>query len=470
MLVTVSQIDTWRASSSEHQTLEFKEAKAKFDTNKLFQYCVALSNEGGGHLLLGIEDRPPRNVVGSAAFPNTVKIEEKIFNKLGFRVIVSEVTHPGGRVVIFNIPSRPQGTAFNVDGVYYMRAGSQLVKMSEDRLRSIFAEGQPDWLLQAAMDDCDEEAVVKLLDTPAYFDLMGMPYPANRTAVLDRFKREKLIQAINGRWTITRLGAVLFAKNLEDFDTLKRKSPRVIVYSGKGKHQTTKSDTVYSKGYAVGFQGLVSFIIGLVPSNEVIEKAIRREVTMFPQLAIRELVANSLIHQDFRFTGGSVMIELYDDRLEISNPGLPSISTDRFIDEYQSRNEVLADIMRRVGICEEKGSGIDKVVNLAEAYQLPAPDFRVSERRTTAVLFAHQDFDRMDKNARIRTCYQHCALKYVMNDRMNNSTLRQRFNLPENKTATVSQIISATVESNKIKLADPSQASTRYRSYVPFWA
>ena len=470
MSVTASQIDTWRASSSEHQTLEFKEAKSQFDKNKLFQYCVALSNEGGGHLLLGIQDQPPRKVVGSSAFPNTVKIEEDIFNKLGFRVVVSEVTHPDGRVVVFSIPSRPKGTAFNVDGVYFMRAGSQLVKMTEDRLRSIFAEGQPDWLLQPALEDCDEETVVKLLETPTYFDLMDLPYPATRAAVLDRFKKEKLIQSVSGRWTITRLGAILFAKNLEEFDMLKRKAPRVVVYEGTGKHQTTRSDTVGVKGYAVGFQGLVSHVHGLVPSNEVIEQAIRRKVTMFPELAIRELIANALIHQDFALPGGSVMIELYEDRLEISNPGQPSISTDRFIDEYQSRNEALADIMRRLGICEEKGSGIDKVASQAEVYQLPAPDFRVSELRTTAVLFAHQDFDRMNKDDRIRTCYLHCALKYVMNDRMTNSSLRQRFDLPENKTATVSQIIAATVEANKIKLADPGQTSTRYRSYVPFWA
>lgn len=470
MAVTVAQVDALRASKSEHQTLEFKEAKRQFDKQKLYRYCVALSNEGGGYLLLGIQDRPPRNVVGSSAFPNTVGIEEDIFNKLGFRVVVDEVTHPDGRVVVFSIPSRPQGTAFSVDGVYYMRAGSQLEMMSEDRLRSIFSEGQPDWLLQPAMKDCGEETVVKLLDTHTYFELMGLPYPANRAAVLDRFERGKLIQAINGKWTITRLGAILFARNLEEFDSLKRKAPRVVVYSGKGKHQTTRTDKVGTKGYAVGFQGLVSFISNLVPSNEVIEQAIRREVTMFPELAIRELVANSLIHQDFRVSGGSVMIELYDDRLEISNPGQPPISPDRFIDEYQTRNEALADIMRRIGICEEKGSGIDKVVNLAEAYQLPAPDFRVSERRTIAVLFGHQDFDRMDKNDRIRACYQHCALKYVMNDRMTNSSLRQRFDLPETKTATVSQIIATAVEANKIKLADPSQTSTRYRSYVPFWA
>ena len=191
---------------------------------------------------------------------------------------------------------------------------------------------------------------------------------------------------------------------------------------------------------------------------------------MFPEIAVRELVANALIHQDFTESVASVMIELYDDRMEISNPRKPFISPDRFIDEYQSRNDRLADVMRRVGICEEKGSGVDKVVQLAEVFQLPAPDFRIGELRTSAVLFAHIAFDEMDRSDRIRACYQHCCLRYVMNEKVTNQSLRDRFKLPEDKTATVSQIIAATVEAGGIKPADPAQASTRYRNHVPFWA
>lgn len=258
---------------------------------------------------------------------------------------------------------------------------------------------------------------------------------------------------------------LLFLKYLDDLEDDKADEAKL-----EGKKYTYILDKPGIKGYAVGFQGLVEYIDGLVPSNEVIEQALRREVKMFPEIAVRELVANALIHQDFTESGTSVMIELYEDRMEISNPGKPFISPDRFIDEYQSRNERLADLMRRLGICEEKGSGVDKVIQAAEAYQLPGPDFRVGERRTTAILFAHQTIDEMDRNDRIRACYQHCCLRYVMNAKMTNQSLRERFKLPEDKAATVSQIIAATVDAGKIKLADPAQTSTRYRSYVPFWA
>jgi ATP-dependent DNA helicase RecG len=469
MATTTAQIDAWRSERSEHQNLEFKEAKNQFDNRKLYRYCVALANEGGGYLLLGVEDKPPRKVVGTMAFNDPVEMAAKLFQAIGFRVDIEEVAHPDGRILVFHIPSRPRGTAFQFEGAYLMRAGEELVPMSEDRLRAIFAEGQPDWLSEAAKTDCGDDEVVQLLDTQSYFDLRHQPYPVNRAGVLDRFEGERLIQRQGAGWTISNLGAILFAKRLEDFGSLARKAPRVIVYQGTGKLQT-KSDTVGTKGYAVGFQGLVEFINGLVPSNEVIEQALRREVKMFPEIAVRELVANALIHQDFAETGSSVMIELYDDRMEISNPGKPFISPERFIDEYQSRNERLADLMRRLGICEEKGSGIDKVVQAVEDYQLPAPDFRIGERRTTAVIFSHLEIDDMDRNNRIRACYQHCCLRYVMNEQMTNQSLRERFKLPAKKVATVSQIIAATVESAKIKLADPAQKSSRYWRYVPYWA
>ena len=466
MSTTAQQIDSLLTIRSENEHLEFKEANNRFDFEELIYYCVALANEGGGRMILGVVDKVPRRVVGTKAFEVPERTVAGLHERLQLKVTFDEVAHPQGRVLVFHVPSRPVGQPVHYNGRYLMRAGEKLVPMSPDQLKAIFAEGQPDWLCEAALTGCDDDKVVQLLDTQSYFDLRHLPYPVNRTGVLERFEGEKLIQRAGNSWTITNFGAMLFAKRLEDFSSLARKAPRVIVYEGKGKLQT-KSDTVGAKGYAVGFQGLVEFINGLVPSNEVIEQALRREVKMFPEIAMRELVANALIHQDFTETGTSVMIELYEDRMEISNPGKSFVPPDRFIDEYQSRNELLADLMRRAGICEEKGSGIDKVIQAVEDYQLPAPDFRVGERRTTAVLFAHRDFDEMDRNDRIRACYQHCCLRYVMNEQMTNQSLRERFKLSERKVATVSQIIAATVEAGKIKPAESGQMSTRYRRYLP---
>lgn len=462
-------IDELLSIRSEDERLEFKAAEHQYDFEKLVNYCVALANEGGGRIVLGVTDKHPRHVVGTEAFDTVERTVKGIHDRLHLKILCDEVSHPHGRVLVFQVPPRPVGQPIHYKGRYLMRVGEGLVPMSPDQLKRIMAEDGLEWALQPAMSPCNDETVAQLLDMQAYFDLLRLPHPSTYAAILERFESEKLVQREDKGWLITNLGAILFAKNLSDFELLWRKAPRVIVYDGTGKLRS-KQDRHFTKGYVVGFQEIVDFTNGLVPSNEVIETALRREVRMFPEISVRELVANALLHQDFSIRGSTVAIELYDDRLEISSPGIPSISPDRFIDEYQSRNERLGDLMRRLGICEEKGTGIDKVVQSAEAFQLPAPDFRVGENRTTSVLFAHQQFESMDRSDRIRATYQHCCLRYVMNQKMTNQSLRERFNLPTSKSATVSQIISATLRAKKIKVADSTQTSTRYRRYIPFWA
>lgn len=266
------------------------------------------------------------------------------------------------------------------------------------------------------------------------------------------------------------MAAIMLAKQLELFSpALARKAPRFILYDGINKITTRDSHTS-KKGYAVGFEELVDFVHSAAPKNIFIEDVLREETKMFPRQALRELIANALIHQDFLETGTSVMIEMYNDRVDISNPGIPPIGIDRFIDENKSPNEQFADIMRRFRICEEKGSGIDKVVHAAEMYQLPAPDFRVGNNRTSALLFAYKDFSEMSRLDRSRACYQHCCLRYVSNDKMSNQSLRERFSLDKSKGTLISQVIGATKEAGLIKLDKTESDSTRFARYIPIWA
>jgi ATP-dependent DNA helicase RecG len=467
-MTTLQELVRWIEGAIEDEHLEFKEAKNQYDTDKALRYCVAIANEGGGKLILGVTDRTPRKVVGTRAFLNRHGMQSKILNKFRMRVEIEEVSHADGRILIFHIPSRPMGTAYQFEGAYLMRSGEDTVPMTEDRLRDIFSEGKPNWLLRSARENVTNDDVVRLLDTQSYFDLMRIPYPENRQGVIDRFATENFIVWTAATSCITNLGALLFAKRLLDFEGLIRKTLRVIVYDGTNKLRT-RLDREATKGYAVGFEEQIDFINGLIPSNEIIGKAFRTEMKMFPEIAVRELVANALIHQDFNETGTSVVVELYQDRLEVSSPGKPFISPQRFIDEYQSRNEKLADVMRRLRICEEKGSGIDKVVHSAEMFQLPPPDFRVGEKHTVAVLFAYTNFDKMDRTARIRACYQHCCLRYLMNQKMTNQSLRERFGLPDAKAETVSRIMGDSMQEGFIKLEDPNNTSKRYARYLPFW-
>ncbi len=225
-----------------------------------------------------------------------------------------------------------------------------------------------------------------------------------------------------------------------------------------------------AKGYASGFEGLVGYVNGLLPSNEVIGQALRRIVPMFPELAIRELVANALIHQDFFVTGAGPMIEIFNDRIEITNPGEPLVDTQRFVDTPpKSRNETLASLMRRFRICEERGSGIDKVIAQIERFQLPAPLFEVPPGFTRVVLFAHRALKNMDKADRIRACYLHACLKRVTRDYLTNASLRERFGVEERNKATVSRYIREAVEAGMIRPFD-EDAARKLMKYVPYWA
>lgn len=311
--------------------------------------------------------------------------------------------------------------------------------------------------------------LVELLDTQAFFELLKMPYPTDQRGVVERLSAERLVDHVDGAYAIRRIGALLLAKRLDEFAELARKAPRVVVYSGTSKLET-RLDQVGSKGYAAGFQGLVGFVSAQLPQNEMIEDALRREEKLVPEVVIRELVANALIHQDFSVVGASVMVEVYSNRVEISNPGDPIVAVERFIDGYQSRNERLATLMRRMRICEEKSSGIDRVVQAAEMFQLPAPDFRAGYRRTIVTIYGPKSFQGMDRDDRIRATYQHSALKWVMSERMTNQSLRDRFHLPESKSAITSQIIAAAIEAGLVKPDEGVGSSRKFARYLPFWA
>ncbi len=341
--------------------------------------------------------------------------------------------------------------------------------MREDKLRRIFAEGQPGWLEQPAKRGLSSREVVQLFDTQEFFDLLNLPYPSDQGGVIEKLKAERLVTQEAGGYAISNLAAVLLAKEFRSFEGIARKAPRMVTYSGINKLET-KLDVTVGKGYAVGFQGLVRLVMSQLPQNEVIEGAVRVERRLLPEVVIREVLANSFIHQDFAAQGASPMVEVYANRVEISNPGEPVVSIERFIDGYQSRNERLADLMRRFGLCEEKSSGIDRVIQAVESQQLPAPDFQAHIGRTVAILFGPRAFKDMSRAERIRACYQHCVLQWVSRDTMTNQSLRRRFQVQDNNTSTISQIITAAMETGLIKLNPDAPSSRKYARYIPRWA
>lgn len=467
---------------AETEWLEFKHNNA--DPQEIGEYLSALANsaalcgKANAYLVWGIENAD-HAMVGTTFSPASAKVGgEELENwllrllspKIHFRFYPVDVD--GCSLVLLEI-----GRAFRhpvqFQGQEFIRVGSYKKRLKDfpEKERALwrifdqipFEDG-------VAVEHASSEDVLRLIDYPAYFDLLERSLPEGRQGILAALEDDVLIRpAEAGGWNITNLGAILFAKRLSEFRTLSRKAVRVIRYKGNSRVETQR-EQVGGKGYASGFEGLIDFVNGLLPSNEVIGPALRKTVPMFPELAVRELVANALIHQDFFVTGAGPMVEIFDDRVEITNPGEPLVDTLRFVDTPpKSRNDGVASLMRRFRICEERGSGIDKVISQVELFQLPAPLFEVPEGFTRVVLFAHRPLTEMDKADRIRACYLHACLRYVTRQPMTNASVRERFGIAEKNSATASRLIRESVSAGVIVPYDPDAAPKLMR-YVPVWA
>lgn len=468
-MISDQELSDWINSSTEDENLEFKEAKLNFGKTKLYKYCVALANEGGGTLVLGITDKVPRRIVGTSAFLNLNKLKSDVRSNVKFNVEAQELETSGKRVLAIRTPSRPKGTAYEYKGAYFMRCGEELQPMTEDRLREIFSETQKEWCLEPLKSGLSSEDVISLLDTKIFFELLGIVYPNGPDEIIEKLISLRLVTQHGKTYTINRLAGLTLANNLNDFPSLSRKAPRLIVYNGKDKLDT-RSDTTGVKGYAAGFQGLVRSCMQRMPQNEVVQDALRKTVPLFPERAMREVIANALIHQDLYEAGTGPLLEIYSNRIEVSNPGQPVVPVERFIDGWKSRNETLAWVMRQLSICEERSSGVDRIVNTAEVYQLPAPEFISAHDSTVVVIHGHREFKAMTQDDKVRACYQHCVLKQVMREQMTNDSLRSRFGLGEGSKSAVSKIIKITVDSGFISVDPTAGNSKKYARYVPAWS
>ena len=462
--------------------LEFKQNKA--DPQDIGEYISALANSAAldgkaqAYVVWGIDDAT-HAVVGTTFDPASFRIgnEEleswllrQLSPKIDFRFHVVDID--GLRVVLL-VLARAVRHPVQFAGVEFVRIGSYKKKLKDfqEKERTLWRilDAVP-FELQAAVPRLSADDAIALLDYPAYFDLLGRPLPNGRDAILQALAQDHLLEREDGgTWSIRNLGAILFARRLSDFGRLQRKAVRVIAYEGISRVRTLREQEG-NRGYAAGFEGLIGFINGLLPSNEIIGQALRKAVPMYPELAIRELVANALIHQDLSVTGSGPMVEIFSDRMEITNPGVPLVEASRLLDHPpRSRNEALASLMRRIGICEERGSGVDKVVFEAEFYQLPAPSFEVIGDSMRSTLFAPMPLTKMAKADRVRAVYLHACLRHVQRAAMSNTSLRERFGIEPKNSATASRLLKEALDAGVIRLIDPD-APPKLRRYVPEWA
>ena len=478
----IALVDDLRSQVLEHALLEFK--KDNCDPKLIAKLCSALSNaarvaeQDSAYVLWGVDDSD-HSIIGSTFEPDKQTVGNTVLllwlaqrlspmPAVTFRV----VNHAEGRVVLLEIPAASIAPVC-YDSIAYIRIGSATPKLSDhpEQFQRLVDHLRPfTWEKGIAKSFIEADKVLALLDYPSYFRMTDQSLPDNRQGIFERLEADQLITSDpGGRWNITHLGAILFANDLCDFDpSLARKAVRFVAYGGRNKASAVTHRQDGQKGYATGFEGLVGFINGLLPQNEHIGAAFRETQRLYPEIAIRELIANALIHQDMTISGSGPQIELFDDRLEITNPGQPLVNIDRMIDmPPRSRNEALASLMRRMGLCEEQGSGLDKVIASVEVYQLPAPKFLAESHSMQVTLYGPRTFAEMTPEERVRACYQHSVLKYISGDKMKNQSLCERLAIDKKNAAQASVVLKSALNTGLIKAAEAGNVRS---GYLPWWA
>lgn len=440
--------------------------------------AATLNEKKCAYMLWGIEDDTHEIVGTDYNLQNLKKGNQELENWLrsllsdnadfDFKTIEIENKNVG-ILIIYNAISFP----VKFEKIEYIRIGSYTKRLKDhptvesqlwDKIKNIRFEEQ--W----AKSDLQLEKALSLIDYSVYFELTNTAVPSSYDGIAHYLEEEKiLIKQDNGLYAITNMGSILFAKKLSDFDKVSRKAIRVVQYEGNNRLLMLKENTE-NKGYAVGFEDLMKYVEALIPTKEEIVDSLRVKKAAYPLLAIREAVANALIHQDFSVKGTGPVIEIFESRIEITNAGVPLVDIMRIIDNPpQSRNEKLAELMRRLRMCEELGTGWDKIAISCELNLLPAPRIALYENNTRVILFSEIQYTTLPSEDRLWACYLHACIKYVQGEQLTNSSFRERFGLKESSAGSVSRLIKEAVDKQIIKPIDPDTAP-RYMKYIPIWA
>lgn len=386
-----------------------------------------------------------------------------------------EIEHDDMRFVILRI-ARASYQPVRFDNQAYIREGSATTALTigsekEAELwrrlqRMPFEEG-------VAEEGITFDDIEKRLNIDAYFELLGIRRPQVRSAVLEALIRQDIIlQQDDGRYAISNLGALLVARCLSDFPMLRKRRLRVVTFQGEGRSDIVE-DVLYEEGYALSLPKAQAHIMSIIPTQEVLDGAFRRIRSIFPERAIRELLSNTVIHQDLHDSGRGPEIHLFSNRIEFANPGVMLVPAERALNaQPKTRNSALVNIMRQMDLCEEEGTGWDIVVEDCEARHMIAPKVKTSESEGTQItLYAGDAFSRMTKMERKWAAYWHACLLLSQDSALTNTSLRERFGLSDEKKdlVAVSRLIRECCDDEFLKEEDPN-AGRRNMRYIPSWA
>lgn len=360
----------------EDEHLEFKEARHDFNVEKLRRYSCALANEGGGKLVLGVANRRPRHVVGTEAFCDLVNRRSDLTQVLHLRIDVSEVAHPSGRVVVFDVPSRPTGVPIRYDNVYWMRAGESLTAMMEDVLRRIFDETGPDFSAEVCpsveMDALDPKAIERFRESwhrkSGRGELLNLP--------VEQLLSDAELVSDGG---VTYAALVL----LGTYQTLGRYLPQaevVFEYRSGDASGPAQERIEFRRGFFLYDDELWKTINLRNDKQHFQDGLFVWDISTFDEKVVREALLNAVSHRDYRLAG-SVFVRQYPRRLEVESPGgFPAgVTPDNILWSHSPRNRRIAETLAKCGLVERSGQGANIMFEQAVRESKPLPDYAGSD-------------------------------------------------------------------------------------------
>ena len=356
----------------EGTNVEFKEAKNGLDKKLLFQYCVALANERGGWLVLGVTDAMPRKLVGTKAFGTLDDIRNAIYQATRLNVEIEEDLSSGNRVLLFSVPSRPIGVALEYDGSYWMRRGSSLVPMTIDRIQAILEEAVPDFSAEicpgATLADLSTEAIDRFRHL--------WTRQSNRPHLLDLPAPQLLEDAelvVDGG--VTRAAMILFgtAKSLG-----RHVADAEIIF--EYRHAEGDIDPAVRESFREGLFLCIDRLWELVKLRNEVHPyqmgLIRRDIPSFREEVIREALLNGVCHRDYRYRE-SIFIRQFPELIEVESPGglMRGVTIENMLVNRAWRNRRIAEALEKADLIERSGQGVDRMWRLAILDGKMPPDY-----------------------------------------------------------------------------------------------
>lgn len=470
----------------ETEWIEFKENNS--EAVRIGQDISALANAAAYHgrsyayKIWGVEDATHR-LVGTSFDPYHIKARGNQDLLIWLKTMLSSnalyefsaIEDQGLRFVVLTV-SAAVGQPVCFDGTAYIREGSSTTRLAAgsrreavlwQRLQTTHFESR------AAVKDMTASDVLDMLDVDSFYRLLDMRKPDNPTTLMKTLCEQGLVtRQDDGGYTVMNLGLLLVGRSLSAVGNLRKRALRVISYEGKANLDII-DDMVFDRGYALVLPDAERYIMSRVPVKEHDDGAFRRMKFAYPQRAVRELLANAVIHQDLSDATSGPLVSVYSNRIQFSNPGVSLIPEDRVLNALpKTRNPALVGILRQMDLCEEGGTGWDRAVEACEAAHLLAPKIKSEEGMgTTVTLYSENAYERMATSERKEAVYWHACLLYARDESMGNQSLRERFGLDNSRKNMVamSRLIKECCKDGLIK-EENADASDRYRRYIPGWA